>query len=214
MINRNPPQKPRLRGYFHQEAFFTALGACALLIAKSSSQRAWIASSIYSLGLLFLFGISALYHRPYWEPRARTILRRFDHSAIFILIAGTFTPICLLSLSETSGHRLLLIIWSAAFLGIFQSVFWTNAPKWFTALFYVVVGWLALPYLDQLKASLGRKNLSLIVAGGIVYTIGAVFYATKKPKLSPAVFGYHEVFHLFTIIAAIFQFIVIYQLIT
>lgn len=99
-------------------------------------------------------------------------------------------------------------------MGIFQSVFWTNAPKWFTALFYVVVGWLALPYLDQLKASLGRKNLSLIVAGGIVYTIGAVFYATKKPKLSPAVFGYHEVFHLFTIIAAIFQFIVIYQLIT
>lgn len=214
MIDPSPPKKPRLRGYLHQEAFFAALGACALLIAKSSSQRTWVASIIYSLGLLCLFGMSAIYHRPHWEPKARVILRRLDHSAIFVLIAGTFTPICLLSLPEASGYRLLLIIWSAAFAGILQTIFWVNAPRWFSALFYIVMGWFALPYLGELNASLGRKNVLLIIAGGIVYTVGAVFYATKKPKLLPTVFGYHEVFHLFTIIAAILQFIVIYQLIT
>lgn len=214
MYNLSPPPKPRLRGYFHQEAFYTALGACALLIARSSNQRARTASIIYSGGLLFLFGMSAIYHRPHWEPRARAILKRFDHSAIFILIAGTFTPICLLSLPERSGHQLLLIIWLAAFVGILQSVLWAKAPKWLTSFLYVVMGWFALPYLDELRESLGRKNLSLIVAGGIVYTIGAVFYAMKKPKLSPSVFGYHEAFHLLTIIAAILHFIVIQQLIT
>ncbi|MDZ4678765.1 MAG: hemolysin III family protein [Oligoflexia bacterium] len=148
-------QKPLLRGYLHQEAFFIALGACILLIAKSGNTISFIASLVYSLGLLLLFGISAVYHRKHW----------------------------------------------------------VKAPKWFTALFYVSVGWIALPYFSEMHATLGSANMALIVSGGVVYTVGAVFYAFKKPNLIPNVFGYHELFHLFTIIGVVLHFIVVYQLI-
>ncbi|MGZ5279164.1 MAG: PAQR family membrane homeostasis protein TrhA [Pseudobdellovibrionaceae bacterium] len=213
MTAQTHTSKPRLRGYVHQEAFFISLGACALLIAKSSSGTALLASIVYSLGLLMLFGISATYHRPYWAPAARAIMKRFDHCAIFLQIAGSFTPICLLALPAEVGNKLLLIIWSAAVLGIFQSIFWSKAPRWVTAIFYVVMGWLALPYLGELKVTLGFNYLMLLAAGGVIYTIGAVIYAIKKPNLFPGTFGYHELFHVLTIIAAALHFIVIYQLI-
>ncbi len=213
MSTLKPLIKPSLRGYLHQEAFFIALGACSVLIALSTNEMARIASITYSVGLLMLFGISAVYHRPHWEPKARSIMKRFDQSAIFIQIAGTFTPLCLLVLPQNEGKHLLMVIWSGAFLGILQSVFWVNAPRWLTAIFYVLLGWLIFPYVSELKESLGNNNISLIIAGGLFYTIGAIFYALKKPKLNPAVFGYHELFHLFTIIAAGFHFIVIYQVI-
>lgn len=208
-----PLIKPRLRGYFHQEAFFISLGACAMLIAKSSSSMAFIASFVYSLSLLLLFGVSAFYHRPHWQPRQRAIMKRLDHSAIFILIAGTFTPICLLALSSNSGLKLLIVIWSAAVAGILQSIFWVKAPKYLTALFYIAMGWQALPYLGEIKSALGLLQLALILSGGIIFTVGALFYAFKWPKLFPTTFGYHELFHLFTIVGAGLHFIVIYQLI-
>ncbi len=206
-------KKPLLRGYLHQEAFFFTLGASALLVAKASNQIALAASLIYSCGLLLLFGISALYHRPHWDPKPRALLKRLDHSAIFILIASTFTPICLLALSEKDGNQLLLVVGIAALAGILQSIFWVKAPKIVTAIFYVIVGWLALPYLSELQVSLGTAKVLLILAGGIFYTIGAVFYALKKPNLIQNVFGYHELFHLFVIIGAALHFVVIYQLI-
>lgn len=209
----NLPQKPFLRGYLHQEAFFTTLGASILLIAKSSTSLSLISSIVFSIGLLLLFGISALYHRPYWKPKARVFLKRLDHSAIFILIASTFTPICLLALPPASGDMLLIIVWIAAVLGILQSIFWVKAPKIVTALLYIIMGWQALPYLKELNQSLGTPQVSLIITGGIIYTIGAIFYAAKKPKLYPTVFGYHELFHFFTIIAAACHFAVIYHLI-
>lgn len=202
-----------MRGYLHQEAFFIALGACTLLIAKSSDSKTLVAAIIYSLGLLLMLGISAIYHRIHWEPKARAFMKRLDHSAIFIQIAGTFTPICLLALSDSSGTILLKIIWSAALLGILQSVFWVKAPKYITALFYVIMGWFALPYVNDLSKSLGASKIILVICGGVVYTVGAVFYATKKPKIFPNIFGYHELFHLFTIIGATLHFVVIYQLI-
>ncbi|MEQ1876338.1 MAG: hemolysin III family protein [Bdellovibrionia bacterium] len=205
--------KPLLRGHLHQAAFFVAIGACMLLIAKSSNANSLAASVIYSFGLLSLFGVSTIYHRPNWGTRGRAWMRSLDHSAIFLLIAGTFTPICLLALSDSDGRRLLIVVWSAAALGIFQSLFWTKAPKWFTALFCVGVGWLVLPYIGELKVSLGLRNVLLLGAGGVVYTAGAVFYALKKPVLFPEVFGYHELFHLLTIVGAIFHFVVVYQLI-
>jgi hemolysin III len=214
MSQNNPLEKPLLRGYFHQEAFFTALGACTLLIAKSSSRITLIASIVYSMGLLLLFAISAFYHRLHLQPKSRAVMKRLDHSAIFIVIAGTFTPICLLALSGKVGDRLLLIVWGTAFVGILQSVFWVKAPKWFSSLFYVTMGCLALPYLNDLRESLGERNQILIAAGGIAYFLGAIIYATKKPKLRPLVFGYHELFHVLTIIGAILHFVVIYQLIT
>jgi hemolysin III len=213
MLKNKSLQTPLLRGYIHQEAFFVALGACLLLIFKSSSPMAQLASLIYSMGLLILLGISAFYHRHDWPPKARAVLRRLDHSAIFLLIAGTFTPICLLALSPQAGHRLLLIIWIVALFGILQSIFWTRAPRLLNALFYVVTGWIALPYFYELKSALGIQNLLLLVLGGITYSVGALFYAVKKPNLSPNIFGYHELFHVFTIVGATLHFIVIYQLI-
>lgn len=211
--SNKPATKPILRGYFHQEAFFVALGGCSLLIAKGSTGTAALASSIYSLSLLLLFGISAIYHRPTWQPAQRAILKRLDHSAIFVLIAGTFTPLALLALSENSGFQLLVLIWSVAALGIAQSIFWVKAPKYLTALFYVGMGWLAFPYLGEIKNVLGSGDQLLIIAGGILYTVGALFYAAKKPRLLPEIFGYHELFHVLTILAAILHFLVIYKLI-
>lgn len=208
-----PLVKPKLRGYFHQEAFFMALGACALLIAKSSNSLSLVSSLVYSFGLLALLGISTAYHRFNWQPAQRQLMKRLDHSAIFILIAGTFTPLCLLALPEGSGRQLFIIIWSAAVLGVLQSIFWVKAPKYVTALFYVIMGWLAFPYLGELKNTLGLTSVYFMIAGGIVYTVGAIFYAIKKPNLIPGVLGYHELFHIFTVVGAAFHFVMIYKLI-
>lgn len=214
MLQETLPIKPALRGYLHQETFFVALGAGILLIARISGRTALIASLIYCLCLLLLFGISAFYHRLHWQPNTRALLKRLDHSAIYLLIAGTFTPICLFALSDTTGPRLLLVVWSVASLGIMQTIFWVQAPKWFSALFYVAMGWLVLPYLTELRGSLGSFNLLLLAIGGMAYTLGALVYALKRPGLVPAIFGYHELFHLLTIIGAALHFIVIYHLVT
>ena len=160
-----------------------------------------------------MFGISAVYHRVNWNPKSRALMKRLDHSAIFIQIAGCFTPICLLALSEKSGTHLLMVIWVAALIGILQSIFWVKAPKWVTALFYIVMGWIATPYLSELYASLGLGKLILLIMGGVFYTVGAVFYAMKKPNFYLPFFGYHELFHLFTVVAAALHFMLIYQLI-
>ncbi len=214
MKNIGPPAaKPILRGYLHQEAFFISLGACLLLVAKASDEITLIAALVYSTGLLLMFGISALYHRVHWQVGPRALMKRLDHSAIFIQIAGCFTPLCLLVLSSESGHRLLIVIWIAALIGIMQSIFWVGAPKWVTAFFYILMGWFATPYLKELNIGLGPIQLTLLIAGGIFYTVGAVFYAMKRPDLVKNVFGYHELFHLFTIIAAALHFLVIYPLI-
>lgn len=205
--------KPKLRGYLHQEAFFIFLGACTLLIFKSVTTLQLAASFVYTFGLLFLFGISTIYHRPHWQPKARALMKRLDHSAIFVLIAGTFTPICLLALPENLGRRLLLIIWIFAVFGILQSIFWIKAPKILTSFIYIFMGWLALPYIPDLKISLGNLNLFFVICGGVVYTIGALFYAFKKPNLYPKIFGYHELFHLFTIFGAGLHFAAIYRLV-
>lgn len=207
--NPSPLDKPLLRGHFHQAAFFFALGACAMLLDKT---RGWLqigAILVYSLSLSGLFGISALYHRPQWSPRMRMWMRRLDHAAIFILIAGTCTPLFLLGIPSDSGKKLLMIVWIAASIGILQSLFWTNAPKWLAALLYVIVGWLAVPYLPELKASLGVLSTTLILAGGIIYTLGAIVYALKRPNPFPKTFGYHEIFHVMVVIAAFTHFIVI-----
>lgn len=205
--------KPLLRGHFHQAAFFIAVGACVMLVFKAQEKLAIVSSVIYSLSLILLLGISALYHRINWSTRARKWMKRLDHSAIYILIAGTFTPICLLALSAESGKNLLITIWSVAFLGIMQSLFYVGAPKWLSAILYVVAGYMILPYTSELKNSVGNFNLYLLIGGGIAYTIGAVTYALKKPNFYPQVFGYHEVFHLLVIFGATFHFIVINSLV-
>ena len=209
-----PTTKPLLRGYIHQEAFFIALGASALLIARASvDASALIASLVYSSGLLLLFGFSAIYHRIHWEPRMRSFLKRIDHSAIFLLIAGTTTPIAMLALPGSVGEKLLWTIWGAAIVGILQSIFWVKAPKWVTAVLCIGVGWLSFPYVGDLAAVLSVTDLALLIAGGVAYSVGAIFYALKKPNFFPGVFGYHELFHLCTILAAGMHFVVIYGLV-
>lgn len=208
-----PLVKPFLRGHFHQAAFFYALGAWTMLLTRTSNPTQVFAILLYGLGLLGLLGVSALYHRIHWQPNARTWMRRLDHSAIFLLIAGTFAPICLLGMNEESGQRLLIIAWVLGGLGIIQSVFWINAPKWLSAILYVAMGWLAGPYLAEFKASLGMTNVVLLLVGGVIYTLGAVVYALKKPNPYPRVFGYHEIFHILVIIAATLHFIVVASLV-
>lgn len=206
-------ERPFLRGHLHQAAFFTALGACILLICKSSSRVTLISSLIFSFGLLLLLATSSLYHRVYWKPHQYEVMKSLDHSAIYFLIAGTFTPFCLLALSSEDGIRLLVVVWTTAIFGVLKSIFWVKAPKALTAIVYVLMGWLVLPYLGDLKESLGTGKIILLALGGLAYTIGALFYAIRWPNLFPRIFEHHELFHLFTIIGATFHFSVIYQLI-
>ena len=202
-----------MRGHIHQAAFFVSLGAGALLVLKSTDEVSRLSSLIYAASLMLLFGISALYHRPHWSPGPRAIMKRLDHSAIFILIAGSFTPVCLLGLPTDRGEGLLWTVWTFAIAGILQSIFWSKAPAWLAALFYVGLGWLAIPYVGDMAHALGVENVWLLAAGGFAYTVGAVVYASKRPILNPRVFGYHELFHALTIVGATTHFIVIYQLI-
>jgi len=206
--------KPLLRGHFHQAAFFIAVGAGAVLIATAQEKATRLVSLVYSLSLAGMFACSSLYHRINWSPTARMWWRRLDHSAIFLLIAGTGTPICLLGIKGESGYHLLWIFWGMAIAGIFKELFWIKAPKWISAIFYVIMGWAGVPYLREMGTALGPTNMALMVAGGIVYTVGAVIYALKRPDPFPKVFGYHEIFHLLVVIASLLHFIVVYQLVT
>lgn len=206
------PLKPFLRGHFHQAAFFVALGACTLLVIKSYETTAFWATLLYSMSLVGLLGISALYHRINWGSRLRMVMRRLDHAAIYFLIAGTMTPICLLTLSETSGRNLLIIAWIVAVGGMLLSTVFTHAPKWLNALLSILAGLMVVPYLSEMATSLGSVNLGLIISGGVVYVLGALAYAFKKPDLFPHIFGYHEVFHILVIVGAALHFTVIYSL--
>jgi hemolysin III len=207
------PPRPLLRGHFHQAMFFVSLGACVLLMLKSKTTIEMIATSVYSLGVFTMFGVSSLYHRITWQPTQFALMKQLDHSAIFIKIAGTFTPICLLVLQEPSRTRLLVSIWAVSLIGISQKLLIKNFPRSLSVLIYLFAGYLAVPYLSELQAGLGNRNLALIIAGGVVYTLGALCYGLKWPKLNPQIFGYHEVFHILVNIGAILHFAVIYSLV-
>jgi hemolysin III len=205
--------KPSLRGHFHQAAFFFALGACSMLLSIAQGLTSILVTIVYSISLIGLFGISALYHRPTWKPEQRIWMKRLDHAAIYLLIAGTTTPICVLSLPGAAGVNLLRLVWLSAIFGIFQSLFWVKAPKWVSAGLYITVGCLAVPFIPEFSSTLSVVNLVFLILGGVVYIIGAVIYALKKPNPLPKYFGYHEIFHLLVIIAAFFHFLIIASLI-
>jgi hemolysin III len=216
----NPPTmpsehhpKPLLRGHFHQAAFFIAVGACTMLVFQAHDFRARCVALVYSLSLTGLLGVSALYHRVQWNEPSRLLMRRLDHAAIFVLIAGTVTPISVLALSPESGIKLLSLTWGAALIGILIALFWTRPPKWASVVFYVAVGWLGIPFFSELGRALSPRNVALLLTGGITYTIGALIYAFKRPNPNPRVFGYHEIFHIFVVVAALLHFLVIDQLV-
>tara|TARA_B100001996_G_C18587259_1_gene564662 strand:- start:362 stop:997 length:636 start_codon:yes stop_codon:yes gene_type:complete len=206
-------QKPLLRGITHLAMFFISLIACYFLIYYSNSFLEIAANTIYSIGLCGMFGISALYHRLNCSIKTKLILRKLDHCGIFVMIAGSFTPICLLALPNESGAVLLAIVWSLAFIGIIQSIFFTRIHRWIRASLYLIVGYMAFPFIKVLYLSLSLYKLILIGAGGVVYSLGAIGYGLKVPKLNPKIFGFHEMFHLLVVIAAILHFIAIYSLI-
>jgi hemolysin III len=207
-------QKPRLRGVFHQWAFFVSLGAGTALILLANGSKAHIAAAIYAFSLSALLGVSALYHRVTWSPNARRWMRRLDHTMIFVLIAGTYTPFALLVLHGTLAHVVLIAVWVMAGAGAVLNLIWWNAPKKVTAAVYISTGWIAVLAFPQLWSGLGPVGFGLVVLGGILYTAGAVVYARKRPDPKPAVFGYHEIFHLLVIAAAACDFaaIAIYAL--
>jgi len=205
--------KPSLRGVLHQWAAFVAGGAGLVLVAMAPTIRAALAGGVFALSLLSLFTVSATYHRVTWLPAARAWMRRADHASIFILIAGTYTPIALLGLPSATGTRLSLLVWGGAALGVLQSLFWVHAPKALTALLAVAIGWSIVPYIHVMRESLPANTLVLIAAGGIAYTLGAIAYATKRPDLKPGVFGYHELFHACTLVGAGLHFAVVIELV-
>ena len=206
-------KKPLLRGYFHEWMFFISIGACIPLINNSTNSTELIATIVYSIGIFMMFGFSALYHRVNWRPEVLKIMRRLDHSSIFIMIAGSFTPICLLVLPENLGLQLLVIMWVVAGIGILQTFIFTNAPRMIRAGIYLIAGYIAIPYLSILSSVMGFTNFSLTVAGGTIYSVGAISYGLKFPDFSPKYFGYHEFFHVLISLAAILHFIVIYSLV-
>jgi hemolysin III len=197
--------KPLLRGVSHQIALVFALAAGGILVAVAPTTRALVASSIYAASLAALFGISALYHRPNWPAAPRAVMKRLDHAAIFVFIAGTYTPLCLL-LPDAGGMPLLAGVWAGAALGVARAVFWPDAPRALSAVLYVGLGWAVVPFLPELYARLGLLGLALLGGGGLLYTVGAVVYARRRPDPAPRIFGYHEVFHALVVAAAVLHF--------
>lgn len=205
--------KPLLRGHFHQAMFFVALGACIPLIIRCSTFAERMSILVYSICVLIMFGISTLYHRVTWDPEQRLLWKKLDHAGIYFMIAGSFTPIAVLGLGSAEASKLLITIWVVAFIGILQSIFFVNLPKYISAALYVVAGYLILPYLPELKNSIGTTNVWIIVAEGVAYSLGAISYGLKRPVFNPLVFSYHEVFHLFVNLGATLHFIVVNSLI-
>jgi hemolysin III len=204
-----PLVKPRMRGVLHQYAFFVSLVLGAALVIVAGSGRARLAAGIYAFAVSGLLGTSALYHRVTWSKRARAWMRRLDHSMIFVLIAGTYTPLALLVLHGTLAHALLIVVWAGALGGIVLNLVWITAPRWLIAAVYVALGWVAVAAMPALAKEIGAVGVALLAGGGLLYTAGAVIYATKRPNPSPQVFGYHEIFHALVVAAAAAHFAVV-----
>jgi hemolysin III len=203
------PVKPRLRGVLHMYAFFVSVPCGAVLILAASGGRARLAATIYALAVSALLGTSALYHRVTWRPAARRWMRRLDHSMIFVLIAGTYTPVALLALKGTLASVILIVLWAGALGGVVFKLAWIDAPKWLLAAVYVVLGFVSAAVFGELPAAIGWLGVAGLAAGGLLYTLGAIVYASGRPNPAPAVFGYHEVFHVFVIAAAALHYAVI-----
>jgi hemolysin III len=205
--------KPRWRGVSHQiAAFVFPVLALALVIAAPTTAARW-ASVVYGLGVTAMYATSATYHRGDWTPSTRRRLRRLDHSMILVGIAATYTPVAVVGLDGRSARILLGVVWPLAVVGIVVQLFWLNAPRWLVAGLYVVIGWTALAFVPILWRQLGVVTFALIVAGGVVYSVGARVYSSRRPDPSPAVFGFHEVFHALVLGAGIVFYVAIARVI-
>ena len=208
----HPDTRPRMRGWLHLFAFFGSIVAAAVLIplAFVEGVRAGVAVTVYCLTILGLFGVSALYHRRRWSPRAWKLMKRADHSMIFLFIAGTYTPFARLAVPETTGWWMLGIVWAGALAGVALKMIWPTAPRWVGVPIYLALGWVSVFVLGDILSLVGVTVLVLMATGGVLYSVGAIAYATKRPNPWPGTFGYHEVFHAMTIVAATCHYIAVY----
>lgn len=198
-----PHSSPRLRGVSHQIAFFFAVAAGLLLVALTGWR--WPVA-VYAASLATMLGVSAAYHRGRWRPAVRRRWQRADHAAIFVFIAGTYTPVCVLAMEAASGRQLLALVWIGAILGVLRAMFWPGAPRWVVSGLYVLLGWVMIIALPAVARGTGVPLLLVILLGGLLYTVGATMYALRWPDPWPKVFGYHEVFHALTIVAVLCHF--------
>jgi hemolysin III len=190
-------------------AFFVSVPCGAGLILAASGGRARLSAAIYALAVSALLGTSALYHRVSWRPAARRWMRRLDHSMIFVLIAGTYTPVALLALKGSLASTILIVLWVGALGGVVFKLAWIDAPKWLLALVYVVLGLVSAAVMGDLPAAIGWLGVAGLATGGLLYVVGAVVYASGRPNPWPRVFGYHEIFHALVITAAALHYAVI-----
>ena len=202
------PVKPRLRGVSHQWGFVVSL-VCGVMLIALAPGRAVVAAAIYGAAVSALFGTSALYHRVDWRPAARRWMRRLDHSMIFVLIAGSYTPFALLALHGTLATAVLVVAWTGALGGVTLALVWTSRHRWVSALVTVALGWVAVITLAQLPGTIGWAPVGALLLSGALYTAGAVVYARERPNPKPGVFGYHEVFHALVLAAAAIHYAVV-----
>jgi hemolysin III len=203
------PIKPRLRGVSHQYAFFVSLACGAALIAAASGGTTRLVATIYAVAVSALLGTSALYHRVTWRPGTRRWMRRLDHSMIFVLIAGTYTPVAVIALSGALAKVVLIAVWAGAAAGIVFKLLWIEAPKWLFAVTYIALGWVSVAVFGELPGAIGWLGVAGLALGGLLYTAGAIIYASERPNPWPKVFGYHEVFHALVLAAAALHYAVI-----
>ena len=212
--SRTPTVKPRMRGWLHLWSFGVSVLACATLIAVAAAvvgAGAAVATAVYSVTIMGLFGVSALYHRRTWTTvRSRMIMKRLDHSMIFLFIAGTYTPVAALAMEPSTARWILIVVWAGALAGVALKLIWPAAPSWLAVPIYIALGWVAVFVFPEILHRGGVAAFVLIIAGGLLYTAGAVFYATKWPNPWPATFGYHEFFHAATVLAAACHYVAIW----
>ena len=205
--------KPRHRGWLHAYAAVISLVTGTSLVAVAAALRGGTAvavTSIYAATVTLLFGTSALYHRREWSPQAHRVMKRLDHSMIFVFIAGTYTPLAVLTLPGDSMIAVLIAVWGGAAVGVGLQLFWPAHPRWISAPCYLALGWVAVFVFPDLLHTAGVAAFVLIAVGGLIYSYGAIVYATKRPNPAPATFGFHEVFHLCTLVAATCHYIAIW----
>ncbi|HEY5853777.1 MAG TPA: hemolysin III family protein [Aldersonia sp.] len=210
------PVKPRMRGWIHVWAFVGALMASLALVLTSLtvSGRATVATAIYGLTVCGVFGVSALYHRVRWPGiRSETWMQRADHAMIFLFIAGSYTPFAMLGLPESTGARLLTVVWSGAVAGCALKLWWPAAPRWVGVPLYLLLGWAVVPVAGQLTEQVGLVPMLLLLVGGLLYSGGAVLFATRWPNPWPHTFGHHEFFHAATVLAALCHYVAIWMVV-
>ncbi|MEU9744319.1 MULTISPECIES: hemolysin III family protein [Streptomyces] len=196
-----------MRGWLHMGMFPAVVISGIVLIVLADTTKARVACAIYAVTACLLFGVSGVYHRGNWGPRGEAILRRLDHANIFLIIAGTYTPLTMLLLPDSTGRTLLWAVWGAAVAGIAFRVFWVGAPRWLYTPCYIAMGWAAVFFLPDFMRTGGIVVLVLIIVGGLLYSAGGVIYGLKRPNPSPRWFGFHEVFHSLTLAAFVVHYI-------